>query len=431
MLWFFACAAPEEPVEPFDLALIPTETVPDADPAAESIAPAEDGEARPPWACPVTTGTPVDGGWDESLPALSDMPLVGLADPPQRVHLGFGADAAREVTFVWETQAGNLGSRVELSTDGLGTTTVHGVSYEVNGVRLHAVKVCGLEAERSYSYRVGIDGSYAEEASFVTAPTAGSNETVHFAVLGDSRGAPETLGQILAAARAAGVEFFVFTGDAVSSGTSMTDWQEWFDAAPDAFASLPVVFSHGNHEGNDVNFYALFPTATNLASYGLDYGPLHFAIANDTLYGASTYDDLATWLTADLAASAAPWRVATWHRPAVSSCSPHGEDINTRDYLLPVVEAAGAQLVLNGHNHNYERSHSVKDGEVVADGAGTVHIVTGGSGAPLYTASYGREYTAVELKTQHWVDVVADAHSITGTAYDLSGNIIDAFSLSR
>jgi hypothetical protein len=45
-----------------------------------------------------------------------------------------------------------------------------------------------------------------------------------------------------------------------------------------------------------------------------------------------------------------------------------------RDLFLPVLKAAGVQLILNGHDHGYQ--HMKKDG--------VDYIVTGGGGAKLY-----------------------------------------------
>jgi hypothetical protein len=160
-------------------------------------------------------------------------------------------------------------------------------------------------------------------------------------------------------------------------------------------------------------------------------GPVHFSVVDDTTSPGVTMEGEAAWLAADLAAAPAPWGIPAWHKPAVSSCKPHGEDPDTRQYFLPVVEAApSVKLVVNGHNHNYERSWPLRAG-VVGPEDGIVHLVSGGAGAPLYTSSYGYAYTEVEAKVEHWVLVEADATTLHGTAYDVAGNVIDDFTLLR
>lgn len=383
-----------------------------------------------PHACPRVLGTPVDGGWDAAVPAMLDSPLIAPDAAPARIHIGFGANASHELVFTWETNVGVVATRVELGESaGEPIWTVPGASFELSGKRIHVVRVCGLEAGRTWFYRVGGGGEFSPESTVATAPAENTAETVRFAVAGDSRGAPATWGVVAAAAQDAGAEFFVFTGDALSNGSVMADWDLWFDAAAVPLATLPIVLVQGNHEANDQFAYGLFPTPTDEGSFGLDYGPVHFSIVNDNPYGDWNATAMADWLAADLSSTDHPWRIPVFHRPIVSSSNPHGEDATNKTYLLPVIDAAGVPLVFSGHAHNYERSHPVR-GMVQTEG-GTVHFVTGGAGAPLYTASYGRGYTAVEAKLEHWVLVEANATTWTSTAYDLAGNVIDSVVLTR
>ncbi len=396
----------------------PTVKVPDA------------GEAGP-YACPGELGTPLDGGFTISVPADPDAAVVGGGDPPGRVHVVLGADGAHEMTLVWETKAATIGGRAQIGVGGDGLSwTIPGVSYVVGAARVHVVRVCGLEAAHAWSYRVGSDDGWSPVYGFRTAPEAGVDEPVRFAVLGDSRDGPETFQALNEAMIAAGVDFVAFTGDAVPSGTSWSEWEEWIDAGGAALPNLPMIFVPGNHEFNDLNWFALFPTATGRAHEAINYGPVHLAVVDDTANSGVSMTDEATWLATDLATATAPWVIPAWHKPAVSSCKPHGEDPDTKKYLLPVVEAAPAvKLVINGHNHNYERSAPVRGG--VVDPTGIVHLVSGGAGAPLYTSSYGYGYTEVEVKLQHWVLMEADATTLHGTAYDVAGNVIDDFTLLR
>ena len=77
------------------------------------------------------------------------------------------------------------------------------------------------------------------------------------------------------------------------------------------------------------------------------------------------------WLraeSADLAAidaSKTKWLIAVWHHPVFSKGS-HDSDveinsIDMRLYALPLLEAAGLDVLINGHSHSYERSYLVKN----------------------------------------------------------------------
>ncbi len=384
-----------------------------------------------PYACAAPLGTPLDGGFTQAVAADLDTLLLGQPDVPLRTHMVLGADAAHEMFFVWQTRAETLGGRAQLgfAEDGL-SWTIPGVSYPVGGYRIHVARACGLTADRSWRYRVGSDNGWSEVGSFTTAPEAGVDLPVRFAVLGDTRNGAATFASLFADIEAAGVDYVAFTGDAVANGTNWAEWEQWFDAGGSSFLHVPFLFAPGNHEANDVYYFALFPSHTGVGHQAVDAGPIHWAVVNDNATAGVTVPSEAAWLAADLAQATAPWVVPAWHKPAVAACSPHGEDVNNRTYLLPVVDAApSVRLVVNGHNHNYERSLPYRGGEVV-DG-GIVHLTSGGGGAPLYTGSYGYDYSALQVKTQHWVLLEADARSLTATAYDLAGNTVDSFTLTR
>jgi hypothetical protein len=60
-----------------------------------------------------------------------------------------------------------------------------------------------------------------------------------------------------------------------------------------------------------------------------------------------------TWLRADLAAHPAACTLAFWHQPRFSS-GPHGDQPDVAP-LWQALQDAGAELVLTGHDHHFER----------------------------------------------------------------------------
>jgi len=86
------------------------------------------------------------------------------------------------------------------------------------------------------------------------------------------------------------------------------------------------------------------------------------------------------WLTADLAAHPRACVAAIWHHPLFSS-GVHGNDATTQPFWQ-VLSAAGADLVINGHDHDYERFAPQRpDG--TADPNGIREFVVGTGGADL------------------------------------------------
>jgi 3',5'-cyclic AMP phosphodiesterase CpdA len=81
------------------------------------------------------------------------------------------------------------------------------------------------------------------------------------------------------------------------------------------------------------------------------------------------------WLESSLAASDAPWKVVAMHHPAFS-CGGYLGTKRVRRRLLPIFERGGVDLVLAGHDHNYQR---------FARRRGVVYVVHGGGGRRLYS----------------------------------------------
>ena len=84
------------------------------------------------------------------------------------------------------------------------------------------------------------------------------------------------------------------------------------------------------------------------------------------------------WLAADLRGHPARCVAAIWHHPLFSSGA-HGNDPITRD-LWRTLQAAGADLVLTGHDHDYER-FARQDAKGRANRNGIREFVVGTGGA--------------------------------------------------
>lgn len=123
--------------------------------------------------------------------------------------------------------------------------------------------------------------------------------------------------------------------------------------------------------------------------YSYDWGPVHFVVldSNTPLEHAAGEDKrMLEWLERDLSQTRKFWRVAYFHHPPYASgtheFSIEGERV--RRHVVPILERWGVQLVLCGHEHSYQRTKALRNGEAVEDGNGTVYVISGGGGAPLY-----------------------------------------------
>ena len=79
----------------------------------------------------------------------------------------------------------------------------------------------------------------------------------------------------------------------------------------------------------------------------------------------------------------------------------HGGELELRDQLVRSSTRHGVDLVLMGHDHDYERTLPLRADQVVAPGAGTVYVTTGGGGASL-TPSRTSAFTAYAESAYHF-----------------------------
>lgn len=131
------------------------------------------------------------------------------------------------------------------------------------------------------------------------------------------------------------------------------------------------------------------------------------------------------WLSEALTASRAPWQVLVFHQPAYS-CSKHGSTPEIQDHLLPVIHGKGVDLVVNGHDHNYQR---------FAPRGGVIYVVSGGGAAGLYDVGdcpVGTPHpVAWNDGVQQFLYLEATPSRIRGEAVSVRGETLDAFVLDR
>ena len=132
----------------------------------------------------------------------------------------------------------------------------------------------------------------------------------------------------------------------------------------------------------------------------------------------------ADWLDARLSERGPPFRVVVFHQPAWS-CSNHDSDEDVDRSWVPVFERHRVALVLNGHDHNYQRFVSE---------AGVTYVVTGGGGKGLYRLDEcrGDEPRRVALAMRHhFTAVEVRARSLTLTAVTDGGAVLDRAVIER
>jgi acid phosphatase type 7 len=91
--------------------------------------------------------------------------------------------------------------------------------------------------------------------------------------------------------------------------------------------------------------------------YSYQLGQWHIIVLNsecDAVGGCGAGSAQRQWLQEDLAAHATKCTLAYWHKPLFSSGAAHGNDPEVKP-LWDALYAADAEVVINGHDHDYER----------------------------------------------------------------------------
>jgi 3',5'-cyclic AMP phosphodiesterase CpdA len=278
-----------------------------------------------------------------------------------------------------------------------------------------------LQPNTIYCYEVADDsGLLNTKTGFRTAPSPDSTEPVRFLAFGDSGGGGSDQYALLEQMYTVKFDLMLHTGDvAYNDGTVGQFEDNVFGVYADLFRNIPFFPAAGNHDYHTLSgqpFREVFNLPGTEKWYSYDWGQVHF-VALDT---ESDYQTQAKWLDTDLAATDRPWKIVYMHKPPYSSGA-HGSDMALRNTLTPIFQKYGVQLVLNGHDHNYERIEPQK---------GTYYVVTGGGG--IGTRSVGSSsFTALSEDVIHFVYGEATTDALTLHAIDATGREFDSVVIPR
>jgi 3',5'-cyclic AMP phosphodiesterase CpdA len=103
--------------------------------------------------------------------------------------------------------------------------------------------------------------------------------------------------------------------------------------------------------------------------------------------------DQLNWLEHTLASATERWRIVMVHHPPFSA-GYQGSTGDVRRAFVPLFERYGVQLVLSGHDHDYQRSQPVN---------GVTYVVTGGAAETRRTGE--DDFTAVSFSWHHFVEL--------------------------
>ena len=177
------------------------------------------------------------------------------------------------------------------------------------------------------------------------------------------------------------------------------------------FRTRPVPGNHEYRTPHAGAYFAYFCDAAGPAFegyYSFDFAGWHFVALNSACAehvgpSCDAGEKQEAWLRADLAAHPSRCTLAYWHHPRFSSAEAPGAEAVAP--LWDALDDAGVDVVLNGHDHAYERfAPRTRTGTAANDGMRAFVVGTGGatlgsseSAAPLSEVRVARAWGVLRL----------------------------------
>ncbi len=262
------------------------------------------------------------------------------------------------------------------------------------------------------------------------------------------------------------------------------EWNLLLQTAKSSLMNTTIMPASGNHDSGNSTFIDHFnldiprSTATTGAYYSVDYGNAHFVVLN-TNESSGNYKEFTNvqvdWLKSDIESAknaGAQWIIVVMHMGPYTIAE-HSSDSNVKDTrakIAPLFNELGVDLVLQGHDHVYERSKPIVNGaavgkttvmgllnsrpfEYIIDPKGPIYLTPGTAGTKHYYQNPGlsKDYLNLfdvasgpykgdlDIENQEtFMGITVDGDTLTATAYQISKTknggepyIIDQFGIKK
>jgi len=257
---------------------------------------------------------------------------------------------------------------------------------------------------------------------------------LRFALIGDYGSGDQAEADVAALVKSWNPDFIVTVGDnnyPLGEAATIDDnigkfYHEYiypyvgsFGAGASSNKFFPVLGNHDWNTGNIQAYLDYFALPNNERYYDFMQGPLHFFMLDSDPRepdGAGSTSTQALWLQNQLAASTSTWNIVVLHHSPYSSGSEHGSQ---PELQWPFADW-GADVVLSGHDHEYER--------LLVNNLS--YIVNGSGGASLYDFAAPLAESQVRYADDHGAMLVeANADQITFTFYARTNLLVDTYTI--
>ena len=356
-------------------------------------------------------------------------------------------------TIVWYTNAATSGILNYGTASGQWLGSINAASGTA-----HAAEVTGLKPNTKYFYEVS-DGATTlatgADYYFETHIPAGSRVPFSFIAAGDLGDGSQNQKDVAARmmSERAKHKFALFLGDITYSNGARSEYlKNYFPIYKDLIRHFCVWPCLGNHDvdgGKADAYFEFFYTPTNNPSsaenyYSFDYANAHFVALDDEIFiSGNNLTKQLDWVKQDLLDAqqrGQQWLIVMFHKPPYSAGT-HDDDKFTKPTFVPVLEAAGVDLVLCGHSHVAERSFLLNNHKIINQdlsnypmngvAPGTVYVVSG-SGGKTGSISGKHPLMAFQQGKLGGFEIVhINGDTLRGKYMKKDGNIIDSFTMTK
>lgn len=301
------------------------------------------------------------GGGGPTIKSITVTPASASTEAGATVQLSATSKPAGTATFTWTTSNASVAS---VSSSGL-----------VTGIAAGTATVTATAGGKSGRSTITV----------TAAPPSGSVMMIGAGDISDCNNNNDEATAKLLDANLNGTVFLL--GDNAYETGSTANYNDCYDPTWGRHKTRTKP-APGNHEYQTLNaagYFGYFGSAAGDPAkgyYSYDNGDWHVVVLNSRNGEIPSVAQL-TWLREDLGANTKSCTLAYWHHPRFSSGSEHGNNSNMQAFWDALYEF-NADVVLNGHEHNYERFAPQTPTGAADSGRGIRQFVVGTGGRALY-----------------------------------------------
>jgi hypothetical protein len=196
--------------------------------------------------------------------------------------------------------------------------------------------------------------------------------------------------------------------------------------------TFPVPGNHEYYQPGALPYFQYFGARAGEGGfrtgyYSFNLGNWHIVALNSPLQASGGFDQI-MWLKDDLQSSNAKCTLAIWHYPIFTSGPSNGSpESRVMREAWQVLFDGGADLIVNGHDHLYERFAPQSPDGRRNDATGITQIIAGTGGAPLYQFGGTMPNSAAQLRAYGLLKLTLQATSFDSVFLPVAGAPFDQY----